>query len=168
MKDLVVGVATAMIIGFVIGGIKASGPHFPAPAVPAPPLPQPGAYTVIESTPESTWPPYDWTLSDCGPECVHVLSQSSDNRWQLELSWSSTADANRGAWVGERTNPGMSCKLGAPEEYRTGPFTMKYIIRPDLTGFINMKFSQDNPSCSGDTDMRSRELTLRKAPTVWS
>lgn len=165
MKNLIVAVAVSTAIGFALGGMKASGP---APVVAAPPIPTPGVYDVTESTATSAWAPYAWTLSDCGKECLHVLSHSSDTQWELDLAWSATADGNRGAWVGERTNPGMACLVGTPQAYQTGPFAMKYIIRPDLTGFVNMKFSQDNPSCSGETDMRSRELALRRAPAVWS
>ncbi|MHC9297174.1 hypothetical protein ACRCUN_32330 [Mycobacterium sp. LTG2003] len=165
MKNVIVAVTGSMAIGFALGGIKASGP---AAEVPAPPVPVPGLYSVTESAADHAWDPYDWTLTECGPECLHVLSHSSDAGWQLDLSWSPTADANRGAWVGERTNPGMACRVGTPEEFHTGPFTTKYFIRPDLTGFVNMGFSQDNPSCSGDTETRSRSLMLQRAPSIWS
>ncbi|MGV9802793.1 hypothetical protein ACWDTP_32550 [Mycobacterium sp. NPDC003449] len=165
MRNLAVAVAGSAAVGFAIGAIRADAP--PAVAA-APPAPVPGVYAVTETAQQLSWAPYEWTLSDCGPECLHVLSHSSDNNWQLDLAWSPAADGRRGAWVGERTNPGMGCQLGTAREHQTGPFTMKYIIRPDLTGFINMGFSQNNPSCAGETDARSRQLALRRAPSRWS
>lgn len=165
MKNVIVAVTGSMLIGFALGGIKASGP---AADVAPPPVPVPGVYSVTESAANHAWDPYDWTLTECGPECIHVFSDSAGNGWQLDLSWSPSADGYRGAWVGERTNPGMSCQAGTPEEFHTGPFTTKYFIRPDLTGFVNMVFSQENPSCAGDTDTRSRTLMLRRAPSIWS
>lgn len=168
MKDAIVLVAVSLAIGFALGGLKASGPPVAAPEPPAPPLPTPGIYTVTEKSTSDAWEPYDWTLSDCGPTCLRVLAPASEGGWQMDLAWNPAADRHTGAWVGERTNPGIRCQIGTPDEYQTGPVPLKYVIRADLTGFVNMKFSPDNPSCSGDTVMRGRELTLERAKSVWS
>ncbi|MUL83782.1 MULTISPECIES: hypothetical protein [unclassified Mycolicibacterium] len=168
MKDVIALVAVSLAIGFAIGGLKASGPPAAAPEPLAPPLPVPGVYTVTESSADSSPQPYDWMLSDCGPQCLRVLSPASEGSWQMDLSWNSAADRHRGAWVGERVRPGMRCWVGAPDAYTTGPVPLKYVIRADLTGFVNMKFSQENPSCSGETAMRGRELTLQRAKSVRS
>lgn len=168
MKDLIALVAVSLAIGFAIGGLKASGPPAAAPELPAPPLPTPGVYTVTEKSATNTWEPYDWTLSDCGPRCLRVLAPVSEGGWQMDLVWNAAADRHQGAWVGERVNPGLRCGGGTPGEYTTGPVSLKYVIRADLTGFVNMKFSKENPSCSGETVMRGRELALQRAKSVWS
>ncbi|MDH6194982.1 hypothetical protein M2272_001611 [Mycobacterium frederiksbergense] len=168
MKDLIVLVVVSLAIGFTIGGLKASGPPAAAPELPAPPLPRPGVYTVAEKSTDSAPKSDDWILTECGPQCLRVRSTTSDNEWQMDLPWNSTADRHRGAWVGERVNPGMRCQDGTPDGHQTGPVPLKYVIRADLTGFVNMKFSPENPSCSGETAMRGREFALRRAKAVWS
>jgi hypothetical protein len=168
LKDLIALVAVSLAIGFAIGGLKASGPPVAAPEPPAPPVPPPGVYVVSEKSVGRPSEPYDWILSDCGPQCLRVLAPVSEGAWQMDLAWDSAADRHRGAWVGERVNPAMRCWVGAPDEYKTGPVPSKYVIRADLTGFVNMKFSQENPSCSGETAMRGREFTLQRAKSVRS
>lgn len=171
MKNLIPAVAVSTAIGFVVGGMEASTPPAEPAANPAPPLPVPGVYLVTETAATDIFEPYDWSLSDCGPRCLHVLSHSPGApgaSWDMDLPWVASADDNQGAWVGEHTNPGMVCDVDTPEQHQTGPVKMKYIIRPDLTGFVNMGFSHDNPSCAGDTEPRSRNLVLRRAPMVWS
>ncbi|MGV0814568.1 hypothetical protein ABQF34_21595 [Mycolicibacterium boenickei] len=168
MKDLIALVAVSAAIGFAIGGLKASGPPAAAPELPAPPLPRPGVYTVTETSTDSAREPSDWILSDCGPQCLHVVSSTSDSEWEMDLSWNPAADRHKGAWVGERVSPGVRCWAGAPDEYTTGPIPSKYVIRADLTGFVNMNFSQENPSCRGETAMRGHEFALQRAKSVWS
>lgn len=171
MKNVVAAVVVSTAIGFVVGGMQASGPPAEPTATPAPPLPDPGVYLVTETAASEHFEPYDWSLSECGPRCLHVLSHSpgaAGASWDMDMPWISAADHDRGAWVGEHTNPGMVCDAGTPQQYQTGPVKMKYIIRVDLTGFVNMGFSQDNPSCTGETEPRSRNLVLRRAPMVWS
>ncbi|MCW1821463.1 hypothetical protein A5731_04515 [Mycolicibacterium conceptionense] len=167
MKDAIVLVAVSLAIGFALGGLQASAPPAPVPEPPAPPLPRPGVYTVTETSGDATPQPYDWMLSGCGPRCLRVHSPATEGAWQLDLAWDSGADRHKGAWVGERVSPGMQCKAGALAE-KTGPVAFKYVIRRDLTGFVNMKFSEDNPSCWGETVMRGQELTLKRAKPVWS
>ena len=74
---------------------------------------------------------------------------------------------DKGAWVGERVNPGMTCRPGG-SALKTGPVPFKYVIRPDLTGFVNMKFSRESPSCWGETAIRGQQLALTRAKAVWS
>ncbi|OCB14806.1 hypothetical protein A5717_01695 [Mycolicibacterium porcinum] len=167
MKDAIVLIAVSLAIGFALGGLTSSGPPAAAPEPPAPPLPRPGVYTVTEPSSDTAPEPYDWTLSGCGTRCLRVHSPASDGEWQLDLSWDADADRQKGAWVGERVNPGMRCKAGALAQ-KTGPVPFKYVIRPDLTGFVNMKFSEENPSCWGETVMRGQKLTLKRAKPVWS
>ncbi|KHO23728.1 hypothetical protein QQ44_16065 [Mycolicibacterium setense] len=167
MKDAIVLVAVSLAIGFALGGLQASGPPAAAPQPPAPPLPRPGVYTVTETSGHPAPKPYDWMLSNCGPQCLRVDSPAPEGAWQLDLSWDSAADRHKGAWVGERVNPGMQCRAGSIQD-RTGPVPFKYVIRRDLTGFVNMKFSEESPSCWGDTAMRGQELALKRAKAVWS
>ncbi|MCA4722162.1 hypothetical protein [Mycolicibacterium fortuitum] len=167
MKELIAPAAASLAIGFAIGGLQSSGPPAPAPELPAPRLPRPGVYTVTETSGDAAPEPYDWTLSGCGPQCLRVHSPEPEGAWQLDLSWDSAADRRKGAWVGERINPGMPCQAGALAQ-RTGPVPFKYVIRADLTGFVNMKFSAESPSCWGETVMRGQELTLKRAKPVWS
>ncbi|MGA5544356.1 hypothetical protein ACPCIR_21065 [Mycobacterium sp. NPDC051198] len=167
MKELIAPVAASLAIGFAIGGLQSSGPPAAAPQAPVPPLPRPGLYTVTETSADRAPEPYNWTLSGCGPQCLHVLSPAPEGTWQLDLAWDPAADRHNGAWVGERVNPGMQCRPGSPE-YKTGPIPFKYVIRADLTGFVNMKFSRDSPSCRGDTAMRGQQLALQRAKAVWS
>lgn len=167
MKDAIVLVAVSLAIGFALGGLRSSAPPAASPELPAPPLPRPGVYTVTETSGDAAPEPYDWTLSSCGPRCLRVQSPAREGEWQLDLAWDSAADRHQGAWVGERVNPGMQCEPGglAP---KTGPVPFKYVIRRDLTGFVNMKFSEDSPSCWGDTAMRGQQLALKRAKPVWS
>lgn len=167
MKDAIVLVAVSLAIGFALGGLQASGPPAAAPQLPAPPLPRPGVYTVTETSGHPAPKPYDWILSGCGPECLRVHSPTPEGAWQLDLSWDSAADRHKGAWVGERVHSGMRCRAGGIQD-TTGPVPFKYVIRPDLTGFVNMKFSRDSPSCWGDTAVRGQELALKRAKPVWS
>ncbi|MGW4098196.1 hypothetical protein [Mycobacterium sp. NPDC004974] len=167
MKDAIVLVAVSLAIGFALGGLRSSGPPVAAPELPAPPLPRPGVYTVTETSGHPAPEPYDWTLSGCGPQCLRVHSPAPEGAWQLDLAWDSAADRHKGAWVGERVNPGMQCRPGSPQ-LKTGPVPFKYVIRADLTGFVNMKFSRESPSCWGDTAMRGQELALKRAKAVWS
>ncbi|OMB93868.1 hypothetical protein A5733_15500 [Mycobacterium sp. NS-7484] len=167
MKDAIVLVAVSLAIGFALGGLRSSGPPVAPPELPAPPLPRAGVYTVTETSSETAPEPYDWTLSGCGSRCLRVLSTDVDGSWQLDLLWDTAADRHKGAWVGERINPGMQCEAGSLQT-TTGPVPYKYVIRADLTGFVNMKFSPESPSCSGDTVMRGQELTLTRAKVVWS
>jgi hypothetical protein len=167
LKDAIVLVAVSLAIGFALGGLQSSGPPAAAPEPPAPPLPRPGVYIVTEVAGNAAPHPYDWTLTGCGPRCLRVHSPTPEGAWQLDLSWDATADRHKGAWVGERVNPGMQCKPGSPQQ-KTGPVAFKYVVRRDLTGFVNMKFSRDSPSCSGDTAMRGQRLELKRAKPVWS
>lgn len=165
MKDLIVLVAVSVTIGFALGGLKASAPPSAAPEPTAPPLPRPGLYLVTEQTgPDMAEP--DWILSGCGPRCLRA--RAAAGTWQMDLSWNAAADRHRGAWVGERIDPGMRCWAGAPDEYQRGPVPLKYVVRADLTGFVNMKFTRENPSCRGETEMRGREFTLQRAKSLWS
>ncbi|OMC39838.1 hypothetical protein A5740_25755 [Mycobacterium sp. GA-1841] len=168
MKDLIALVAVSSAIGFALGGLKSSAPPVEAPEIPAPPLPRAGVYTVTETASGTAVAPDEWTLSGCGSRCLRVLSTDVDGSWQLDLSWTPSADRHHGAWVGERLSPGEHCFVGAPDEYTTDPVPFKYVIRPDLTGFVNMKFTRDNPSCRGETGMRGQQLALTRAKAVWS
>ena len=163
LKDLIVPVAVSLAIGFTIGGLKSAAPPAGVPQLPAPPLPQPGAYTVTEATSDGVPVSHEWILSECGPPCLRVWSSDPGEAWQMELSWDPGADRRRGAWVGERTLPGTRCWAGAPDEYTTAPIPSTYVLRADLTGFVNLKFSRENPSCSGEVGMRGREFTLQRA-----
>ncbi|MED5812916.1 hypothetical protein VST63_11145 [Mycolicibacterium sp. 050232] len=167
MKDAIVLVAVSLAIGFALGGLRSSGPPAAPPELPAPPLPRPGVYSVTETSGGSAPQPYDWTLSDCGPQCLRVYYPAPEGSWRLDLAWDSAADRHKGAWVGERVHPGIQCEVGSLQA-KTGPVPFKYVIRPDLTGFVNMKFSQERPSCWGDTAMRGQELSLKRAKPVWS
>lgn len=167
MKDAIVLVAVSLAIGFALGGLQSSGPPAAAPEPPVPPLPRPGVYTVTETSGNAAPHPYDWTLTGCGPECLRVHSPAPEGDWQLDLSWDAAADRHKGAWVGERVNPGVQCRPGSSQP-KTGPVAFKYVIRRDLTGFVNMKFSRESPSCWGETVMRGQELALKRAKPVWS
>ncbi|OWM05867.1 hypothetical protein B7435_09420 [Mycolicibacterium peregrinum] len=167
MKELIAPVAASLAIGFAIGGLQSSGPPVAAPQAPVPPLPRPGLYTVTETSTDRASEPYNWTLSGCGPQCLHVLSPSPEGTWQLDLAWDAAADRHTGAWVGERINPGVPCRPGS-RELKTGPVPFKYVIRRDLTGFVNMKFSRESPSCWGETAMRGQQLALQRAKPMWS
>lgn len=165
MKDAIVLVAVSLAIGFALGGLQSSGPPAAAPALPAPPLPRPGVYTVTETSGDRAPEPYNWTLSDCGPRCLRVVSPESEGAWQMDLQWDPAADRHKGAWVGEHINPGVRCPADGS---KTGPVPLKYVIRADLTGFVNLKFSEQSPSCWGETVMLGRRLALRRATAVWS
>lgn len=167
MKDAIVLVAVSLAIGFALGGLQSSGPPAAPPELPVPPLPKPGIYAVTETSGDAAPQPYDWTLSNCGPQCLRVYSPAPEGTWQLDLAWDSAADRHQGAWVGERVHPGIQCEVGSLQA-KTDPVPFKYVIRPDLTGFVNMKFSQEHPSCWGDTAMRGQELALKRAKPVWS
>ena len=83
----------------------------------------------------------------------------------MDLPWDPAADRHKGAWVGEHINPGVRCPADGS---KTGPVPLKYVIRADLTGFVNLKFSEQSPSCWGETVMLGRRLALRRATAVWS
>lgn len=167
MKVLIAPVAASLAIGFAVGGLQSSAPPAAVPEPPAPPLPRAGLYTVTETSAQRAPDPYNWTLSECGPQCLRVLSPSPEGTWQLDLAWDPGADRHKGAWVGERVNPGMTCRPGG-SALKTGPVPFKYVIRPDLTGFVNMKFSRESPSCWGETAIRGQQLALTRAKAVWS